>query len=151
MKPPRWFYWLPAVSLTFAIAWASSARFSAGVSAGWLTYVFEGLHTVWPSLTLETLNHVVRKTGHVSAYGALALCWQLALRHSSSRHPQLAGIALALLIACWDEANQSWVPERTGTPRDVLWDLSGMLVFLVLQRFCLTFFKKKTIPAPGVR
>jgi VanZ family protein len=141
-----WLYWLPAVGLTLLVAWASSARFSAGASAGWLSTVWAWLQLFWPTLRLETLNHLVRKTGHVCTYGTLFLCWQLAFSHSTCRRPRLTGWLLTLVIAGWDEANQSWLPERTGTPRDVLWDTAGMLLFLALQRWCAVFVKKKSIP-----
>lgn len=48
--------------------------------------------------------------------------------------PAGAALVATLLIASLDEFNQSMNPERTGSPADVLLDLSGGVVFLLFRR-----------------
>lgn len=82
------------------------------------------------------IHFLIRKSAHFVFYGILAV---LAMRAFIDSHKALlasspAGAALVatLLIASLDEFNQSMNPERTGSPADVLLDLSGAVVFLLI-------------------
>ena len=65
------------------------------------------------------LNVIIRKLGHVIAYGILgALAWR------ADRRMKVA-FAIGLLIAALDEGKQAMTMTRTGTPWDVMLDLFG--------------------------
>jgi VanZ family protein len=83
------------------------------------------LEFLFPGASEETLiayHAFIRKCAHFTEYGILAF-WAL--------------LAVAL-VAAIDETNQSFNPARTGSPWDVLLDVSGgltMLLFIVFYRF----------------
>ena len=90
-----------------------------------------------PDMTasFELLNFTLRKTAHfteyavltVIAYGAAAIGFQLA----KARSLQLA-LAGAILFAISDEWHQRFVPGRTSTPQDVLIDIAGAAVVVLV-------------------
>ena len=104
---------------------------------------------------LDTVVFAVRKTAHLTEYAILALLFYRAFQHYQSRdsrhkeahlsdpdapllarrHPAFLAFAAATLYAVTDEFHQSFVPNRTGQPLDVLIDTTGAalaLAFLLL-------------------
>jgi VanZ family protein len=121
----------------------------------WLVQLFFGQMS---DATWDLVHHLIRKSGHFLGYGALGLVWLRAWRMSFStprtktypRGPRLpdarflpeAGLALlgTALVASWDEWHQTFLPNRTGSPRDVLLDCCGAaamigMAWLYLRRF----------------
>ena len=78
-----------------------------------------------------TIHHYIRKSGHFLGYGALGLAWLRAWWLSLPRYRFLIDAELALagtaLVASWDEWHQTFLPNRTGSPWDVLLDCCGAL------------------------
>jgi VanZ family protein len=98
------------------------------------------LKFLFPSADADTLylyHAAIRKLAHVFQYGVLCL---FALRAFGIYRRQ---IVLALcyvgLVAVVDEVNQSFDPTRTATPLDVLLDLFGgaiaVLIYLWVSRW----------------
>lgn len=77
------------------------------------------------------LNRIVKKSAHAIGYGLLAISYARALGARGWRGLALA-LALTLLYAISDEWHQTFVPRRTGNPLDVLIDLAGGVVGLVV-------------------
>lgn len=133
--------WLPALAWTGVIAWFSSATFAASETGGVLQWLLQGL---WPGLTpaeLAFYHTVLRKGAHVTAYAVLSLCWQQALEPGLQRwQPKTAlqVLAICLAVACLDELNQSQLPSRTGSPFDVVWDMSGAVGLQLLLAWALS-------------
>ena len=67
----------------------------------------------------DVVHFLLRKTGHVVAYGILG--W---LNFRASRRPVIA-VVLAIVVASLDEYRQSFYASRTGVPTDVLIDACG--------------------------
>ena len=87
-------------------------------------------------LTLVRLEFFLRKAAHVSEYAVLAVLLYRAFVHTifQSRRVLSAGIVLlsCAAYAASDEFHQSFVPSRTASLRDVMIDLCGaMLAVLV--------------------
>jgi VanZ family protein len=89
------------------------------------------------------IHHYIRKSGHFVGYGALGLAWLRAWWLSLPRFRFLFVAELALagtaLVASLDEWHQTFLPNRTGSPWDVLLDCCGALfmqsvAFMVLRR-----------------
>ena len=82
----------------------------------------------------------IRATGHLLAYATLAALSLVAL--SWGRVPRLrdAVIAFAIAVAYGlsDELHQSFVPERSGRLDDVLTDIVGALIGIVVAVVVLT-------------
>jgi VanZ family protein len=74
----------------------------------------------------------MRKSGHFLGYGAIGLVWLrtwwMTLPHS--RFLQNAALALlgTALMASADEYHQTFLPNRKGSPWDVLLDCCGAIV-----------------------
>ena len=72
----------------------------------------------------------LRKVGHFLAYAVLffayARAWRWHLGKSRLKAVLLA-LAICFLISTGDESRQAMYSSRTGTPRDVVLDMSGAL------------------------
>ncbi len=83
----------------------------------------------------DMLTGVARKSAHFGEYAILMFLVYKALRlwlHESFSKALFAGILLAGLYAASDEFHQWFVPGRTATVRDVIIDLSGILIMACL-------------------
>jgi len=82
-------------------------------------------------------HHYLRKAGHVLGYGMLALLllrgWRATFGDPdwSWGAARLAWLGTAL-VASMDEWHQSFIPSRTGSPRDVILDSAAGLLFLLI-------------------
>jgi VanZ family protein len=70
--------------------------------------------------------------GHLAAYGLLAGLLWWALRGTGVRYPATVALVLAVLYGASDEFHQSFVPGRTMTVSDLLVDLIGASLVLVI-------------------
>jgi VanZ family protein len=103
-----------------------------------LEFLFPGA----PEETLIAYHAFIRKCAHFTEYGILAF-WALRAFKSSSvqilqKYQFVWALLAVALVAVIDETNQSFNPARTGSPWDVLLDVSGglaMLLFIVFYRF----------------
>jgi VanZ family protein len=103
-----------------------------------LEFIFPGA----PEQTLLIYQGFVRKFAHFAEYSALAFWAARAFWNSSieflRKFWHFVSFVLVLLIAAIDEYNQSFNSLRTGSIYDVLIDLSGGLLMILL----LLVFKK---------
>lgn len=106
--------WLPAIVVA-AIIFALSAQPHLHVAEG-------------------SLDLVLRKCAHLTVYALLAVACVRGLAHHglAQRAQLLGGGALALAYAISDEFHQTFVPGRSGAPRDVAIDLIGIVAGLLL-------------------
>ncbi|MGE5618889.1 MAG: VanZ family protein [Sphingomonadaceae bacterium] len=93
--------WLPAAAMMALIFFLSS-------------------QSALPGPEEKSLDFLLKKLGHVLAYGAVSLSYLRAV-HRTQR-PFLLAFLLTLLYAVSDEFHQSLVPLREGTVRDVVID-----------------------------
>lgn len=116
----------------------STALFSGTGTGSFLDAV---LSLIYPGLTEDTLwliNWLMRKAAHVTEYAILAVLWIRALviaRGTPPGRAMLAAFIVSALYAITDEAHQHFVPERDGSPYDVLLDWVGAgagLVFMAI-------------------
>jgi VanZ family protein len=87
-------------------------------------------------LTLIRVEFFLRKAAHVLEYAVLAVLLYRAFVHTvfQSRRALSAGIVLlsCAAYAASDEFHQSFVPSRTATLRDVMIDLCGATIAVLL-------------------
>ena len=119
--------WLPVVAWSALILAASNDQLSMDRTGAALDTLFGHPVPHWVNVT-------VRKTGHVSGYGILAL---LALRAArvDFRRPVLAGFLVTLIVASIDEIHQATLRFRRGSVWDVLLDLSGAAVAILIAHW----------------
>ena len=101
--------------------------------------VLEWLFPLAPEETLLFYHGIIRKTAHFTEYAVLGLLACRAFLASApgwlSRHPFIAALVLVCLVAVVDESQQSFNPARTGSPIDVLIDVSGGIAAVGLAYF----------------
>ncbi|MBK5259214.1 MAG: VanZ family protein [Thermoanaerobaculia bacterium] len=127
--------WLPP------LVWATLILiFSGQVGGSSTTSVV--LQTLLPAgispETFDLIHLLVRKSGHLLAYGLLGVLNVRALQGQA-----LLAITLAAAVSILDEWHQSYVPLRTGTPIDVVIDVAGAA--LAVAAWCQ--FARKAPPA----
>lgn len=86
--------------------------------------------TAHSSYSLDSLNHVLRKSTHFVAYFGLALILWLALDRSKKRY--LYAWGFATLYAVTDEFHQLFVDGRGGQAKDVAIDSLGAATAMLL-------------------
>ena len=128
--------WLPVLLAVCVIAVESTADFGADHTSGPLRWVWEHLFGQVSDERWDLLHHLIRKSGHFVGYGTMGLLWLRAWWLSLPRAGFLLDATLALLgtaaVASTDEFHQSFLPNRTGVPSDVLLDCCGAVVLQLL-------------------
>src|SRR5258706_9870644 len=78
-------YWLPPLAWAAMILAASSDAFSASHTGGWIEILISWFGRSLSPPALDLLNLVLRKIGHVTAYGTLSALAFRALRGERPR------------------------------------------------------------------
>lgn len=93
------------------------------------------LEFLFPAASAETINYyhsIIRKFAHFGEYAVLGLlaCRAFAASHQDSirKFFYLLSVGLVVAVAASDEFNQSFNPDRTASPIDVLIDVGGGVV-----------------------
>jgi VanZ family protein len=123
--------WGPVAIGIAIIAVESTKYFGADRTSHPLRIVVEALFGAISDARWATIHHYIRKSGHFLGYGTLGLVWLRAWWLSLPRYRFLVVAELALagtaLAASLDEWHQTFLPNRTGSPWDVLLDCCGAL------------------------
>jgi VanZ family protein len=126
--------WLPVVVGAIIIAIESTERFGSNHTSGPLRILFEALFGRVSDASWGVIHHYIRKSGHFIGYGLLGLAWLRAWRMTMPRARFLTAAALALfgtaVVAICDEWHQSYLPNRSSSPWDVLLDCCGAIVII---------------------
>jgi VanZ family protein len=138
--------WIALVLWLIVIAIESSAYLSAQNTS---RILYPLLHFLFGMnhARFEHWHVYIRKGGHVFGYGLLSIllfrAWRETLPsvENSKWRVQWATIAVlgTVLVASLDEWHQSFLPSRTGTPRDVLLDSCAGIAAQVLVFLWITW------------
>ena len=141
--------WWPVIAAVCVIAIESTSAFGADHTSGALRWIWEHLFGQVSDLRWESIHHHLRKTGHFLGYGTMGLLWLRAWWMTLPRAAFFLDAALALLataaVASIDEFHQSFLPNRTGIPSDVLLDCSGAVALVLLYLLLRTLRQRKSI------
>ena len=141
--------WWPVAFGIAVIAMESTPYFGADRTSGPLRSLFQMLFGAVSDDRWSIVHHLVRKTGHFAGYGLLGLAWLRAFWMTMAKSGFLLDTALALLgtalIASADEFHQTFLPNRTGTPWDVLLDCCGALVLQSSVLLAIRVFKPQLL------
>jgi len=134
--------WIALILWLIVIAIESTAYLSAQNTSRILYPLLHFLFGISPA-QFEPWHFLIRKGGHVFGYGLLSIllfrAWRETLPSRENAKWRLPWATIAVLgtalVASLDEWHQSFLPSRTGTPRDVLLDscagiAAQVLVFL---------------------
>jgi len=132
-------YWLPVIACMALIFSGSGDTLSVQHTSRILAPL---IHWLFPSMPQETAGQmviVIRKCGHMTEFGLLALLIWRALLKPTRPQPTPWRWAdarlvfeLTVLYAATDELHQSFVPSRQGAIRDVFVDVAGAGTALLL-------------------
>ena len=106
------------------------------------------LHKGYDAFTLEmlvnTIHPYIRKCAHVTEYMLLAMCVALPMYVYRLRGFALTLIAtlLCVVFVASDEYHQTFVPGRSGSPKDVLVDSIGITLACLAVLLYFHFHKK---------
>jgi len=123
--------WLPVAVGIGVILMESTVWFGSNHTSGPLRWLWETLFGPVTNARWGGIHHLIRKSGHFFGYGAIGLAWLRAWWMTLPRSRFLPDAFLALLgtalVASCDEWHQCFLPNRTGTPWDVLLDCCGAI------------------------
>jgi VanZ family protein len=147
-----WFWigaWWP-VALGIAIIAVESQEFmGADHTSHPLRWLFEALFGHVTNARWEIIHHYIRKSGHFTGYGAMGLAWLRAwwmtLPHSRFLPDAFLALLGTAMVASCDEWHQSYLPNRTGTPWDVLLDCCGAITLQCLVYVLMRTFRPKKL------
>jgi len=134
-------YWLP-VLLWMTIIWSASGdAHSYGHSSRILAPLIRWLVPQISEENLDASVTAIRKGAHVAEYAILAILLWRALRKPTRNDPRPWSwnevgwaVLLVTLYAAGDEFHQSFVPSRGACVVDVLIDILGGMIGLILLR-----------------
>jgi hypothetical protein len=134
-------YWLPPFIWLGVIFVGSTDIMSAEQTS---RFVVPFLRWLKPDICIETvvfIHFLIRKLGHLTEYAILAmLLWRGVYRGMNLQMKMsilflLAWLAAAI-FAVTDEFHQSFVPSRTASPIDMMIDICGAMIGLII---CMMF------------
>jgi VanZ family protein len=145
--------WLPVAVGIGVIALESTKWFGADHTSHPLRWLWEHLFGPVANARWAVIHHLIRKCGHFFGYGLIGLAWLRAWWMSLPGLSFLKDAFLALLgtalIASLDELHQSYLPNRTGTPWDVLLDCCGAIALQLAVYLYLRLFRAKILTRPA--
>jgi VanZ family protein len=141
--------WVPVLLAIGVIGIESTPYFGADHTSGPLQHFVEIFTGPLTQPQWWRLHIIIRKCGHFTGYGLVSAAWFRAFwmtwgtqRTRTMRRLSAHALAMAgtFLVASADEFHQTFLPNRTGTPWDVLIDCCGALlaqlvIFLIMLRF----------------
>ena len=145
-----WIYvWLPVAVGVAVMGMESTQVFGANYTSGPLRWLYQSLFGAVSNLRWEEIHHLIRKSGHFLGYGLLGLAWLrawwLTLPRSEFFVDTMLAFAGAAVTASADEFHQSSLPNRTGSPWDVLLDCCGVLAMQLLVYLFMRIFRPKKL------
>jgi VanZ family protein len=141
--------WLPVAVSVGIIMMESTEFFGSDNTSRPLRMLFEAIFGPVADARWEVLHHFIRKSGHFLGYGLIGLAWLrawwLTLPHSRFIHDAFLALLGTALVASADEWHQTFLPNRTGSPWDVLLDCCGAITLQVLVYIFMRTFKPKRL------
>ena len=141
--------WWPVALGIAVILVESTAMMGADHTSGPLRMIVESIFGHIADDRWEIVHHYIRKSGHFVGYGLLCLAWLRAWRLTFPpwRFPGHAGLALlgTAVVASCDEWHQSFLPNRTSSPWDVLLDCCGGAVMTLIAAVVLRIIQVRRL------
>jgi VanZ family protein len=138
--------WLPVALGVGVILMESTELLGSEHTSGPLRWLCEALFGRFNDQVWDLVHHIIRKSGHFLGYGVIGLAWLRAwwmtLPHSRFFQDAFLALLGTAIMASADELHQTYLPNRTGTPWDVLLDCCGA----VTLQFLVYIFMRITRP-----
>jgi len=141
--------WLPVVLGILVIAVESTQYLGAEYTSGPFRWIYQAIFGPVSNARWGEIHFLIRKSGHFLGYGLICLAWLRAWWMTLPHSRLLFVSALALLgtavVSASDELHQFFLPDRTGTPWDVLLDCCGAIVMQLLVYMLVRLFWPKRL------
>jgi VanZ family protein len=141
--------WLPVALSIGIIALESTEFMGADRTTGPLRWLFQAIFGHVSDVRWAIFHHLIRKSAHFFGYGLIGLAWLRAWWMTLPRFCFVEDALLALLgtalVASADEWHQTFLPNRTGTPWDVLLDCCGAVTLLLTVYIWLKIFRPRKL------
>lgn len=141
--------WLPVVVGIGVILVESTEMLGADHTSGPLRWLWESLFGPVGNARWNLIHMLIRKSGHFFGYGTIGLlwlrAWWMTLPNSHFIEDALLALLGTSMVASIDELHQAYLPNRTGTPRDVAIDCCGALVLQLVVYTYLRAFRPKRL------
>ncbi len=141
--------WLPVAIGIGVIVLESTPWFGADRTSGPLRWLYQGIFGPVSNARWDVIHHYIRKTGHFVGYGCIGLAWLRAWWMTLPHSRYFLDAALALLgtglLATWDEWHQSFLPNRTSSPWDVLLDCCGAITLCLVTYLFVRLFRPERL------
>ena len=147
--------WLPVVIGIGVVLVESTEMLGSDHTSRPLRWLFESIFGPVADARWDILHHLARKSGHFFWYGFIGLAWLRAwwmtLPHSRFIQDAILALLGTAAVASFDEFHQTFLPNRTGSPWDVLLDCCGAITLQLVVYLFMRFFKPKKIAGGGLR
>jgi VanZ family protein len=141
--------WLPVLLGILVICVESTEWMGADHTGNPLRALYQAIFGHVSNRQWEMIHHYIRKTGHFVGYGLIGLAWLrawwMSLRHSRFLPDTVLALLGTALVASADEFHQSFLPNRTASPWDVLIDCSGALTLQLLVYIFMRISRPKRL------
>jgi len=141
--------WLPVAVGVGVIMLESTDCFGSDHTSHPLRRLWEALFGPVSNVSWELIHHLIRKCGHFFGYGFIGLAWLRAwwmtLPHSHFLEDTFLALLGTSLVASLDELHQSYLPNRTGSPWDILLDCTGALTLQLIVYIYLRLLRPKRL------
>jgi VanZ family protein len=141
--------WLPVAIGICIIGLESTEMLGANHTSHPLRWLWEALFGPVSIAQWDQIHHLIRKCGHFFGYGFIGVAWLRAwwmtLPHSHFLEDGFLALMGTSLIAGLDELHQSYLPNRTGSPWDVLLDCCGALTLQLILYIFLRLFRPRRL------
>ena len=141
--------WWPVAVGIGVIVLESTEWFGSDHTSHPLRWLFEAIFGHVGNARWEMIHHLLRKSGHFVGYGAIGLAWLRAwwmtLPHSGFLEDAFLALLGTSLVASIDELHQSYLPNRTGTPWDVLLDCCGAIALQLVVYIYMRAMRPKRL------
>ena len=143
-------YWLPVLIWLGVMFVGSTGLLSAEQTSRFLVPFLRWLKPDIATETLAQIHFYVRKLGHIFEYALLAMLLWRAMRGGTNLRIRMSFVFAAVWLTCGvfavsDEFHQSFMPSRTAASSDVLIDICGATIGLVI---CLMISRKHATATP---
>jgi VanZ family protein len=141
--------WWPVAAGIAVIATESTEALGSDHTSGPLRLLWQAIFGHVSDARWELMHHLIRKCGHFVGYGAIGLAWLRAwwmtLENSFFLEDTFLALVGTALVASLDEYHQSFLPNRTSSPWDVLLDCCGAITLQLLVYIYLRIFRPKRL------
>jgi len=129
-------YWLPLIIWLALIFVGSTDLMSVEHTSRFIGPFLRWFDPTISPFTILRVQFFMRKLAHVSEYAVLAVLLYRAFVHTALKGRRALSAGLVLLLcaayAATDEFHQSFVPSRTASVRDVMIDICGATLAVML-------------------